>query len=417
MKPKDINTNNIGGVSSYRNPTDEEFWSAIRKILSYEEPSHKWSQVSRLARKHFERKFFETLPNATQNKIIAQIFGNENPLNKSVDKTFDKITDSFDRTVSALIAFEDLKRFQLLAFDMWHQNKELKVAKINNRDFLHKVFGSLFEQFRQTEIAWLDFWVENSIAWHKLLESGPWQNDHNLGIPITGLLQGFQTSLMTAGDRQPVLIWNENCKNWKAHFSGGFLSEKILLVEGQTEIILLPSFAKQLNIDLNKISVYLDACGGAQQMAKQYLNLRDTVCLPVMCLLDADASEQAEIISDSMRDCDLLLTLEKGEIEDIFSDEIIFRCMQTYLSQIGFLDSIQFSDLLDNKADDNEEQTRVARLDRLCRERNLGAFDKVSFAKILAAKIEPAEIPSEAREILNQLKKLDPEKKGLRFNG
>lgn len=415
MKPKDINTNNIGGVSSYRNPTDEEFWSAIRKILSYEEPSHKWSQVSRLARKHVEKKFFETLPNATQNKIIAQIFGNENPLNKSVDKTFENL----DRTISALIAFEDLKRFQLLAFDMWHQSKELKGAKINNLAFLQELFADIFVQFKQSEIAWLDFWVENAVAWQRILEPGPWRNDHNLGVPIAGLLQGFKSALEAAWHRHPFSVWNENLKYWTTKFSGGFLSEKILLVEGQTEIILLPSFSKQLDIDLNKISVHLDACGGAQQMAKQYLNLRDTVSIPVMCLLDADASEQSEIITDSLRDCDLLLTLEKGEIEDIFGDEIIFRSMQTYLSQMGFLDSIQFSDLQfpSKPADENEPQTRVERLDRLCRERNLGAFDKVSFAKILANKIEPDEIPTEAREILNQLKKLDPEKKGLRFNG
>ncbi len=420
LKPKDINTNNKSSVSSsYRNPTDEEFWSAIRKVVvTYEEPSHKWSQLGRMARKHVDKKNFERLPFEEQNKIFSQIYGNENPLNSAVDKNI----KLFNAKVSALIAFESLKRFERLAFDMWHQNKEIKDAKICNQEFLQEIFGETFAQFQKSEIAWLDFWVNNSFAWHKILDPDFSQRDPLYGAPLSRFLGAFRDRLHSDPETQPIPIrdiWHSSLKTLKPLLSGGFLCEKILLVEGQTELILLPAFAKLLHIDLNKISVHMDASGGAQQMVKQYLNLRDIVSIPIMCLLDSDAKEQTELISDSLRDSDRLLIIEKGEIEDIFLDETIFRSMQTYMSEMGFLDTIQFEDLLmpSELSSENEEQTRVAKLDRLCRSRGLGAFDKVSFAKVLANKLEVMEIPAEAREILHQLKNLDPEKKGLRFNG
>jgi len=400
--------------SSYRNPTDEEFWSAIRKILSYEEPSHKWSQLNRMARRHVDKKVLEQLPLATQNKIFAQIFGVENPLFESVDKTW----LNFDQTLSALVAYEDLKRFERLAFDMWYQTKELHDAKICNQDFLNELFGEKIDRFQKSEIAWLDYWVNNSFAWHKLFDSEFSKIDNLFGRSLSRILLGFRDRLQADLKVQPLSVWVLQRKEMRKLFSGGFLCEKILLVEGQTEMILLPALAKLLNIDLIEISSYIDACGGAQQVAKQYLNLRDTVSLPILCLLDGDALEQAELISDSLRDCDRLLTLRKGEIEDLFLEETIFRCMQIYMSEMGYLDTIVFEDLREQAETVSEAQgqRRVEILDRLCRQRGLGDFDKVAFAKILAEKIEKTEVPEEAKVILRQLKDLDLDKRGLRFN-
>jgi len=415
LKPKDINTKNKSSVSSsYRNPTDEEFWSAIRKILSYEEPSHKWSQLSRLARRHVDKKMFEQLPLATQNKIFAQIFGVENPLFETVDKNW----RIFDQTISALICFEDLKRFERLAFDMWYQSKDLHDAKICNLDFLRQLFGEKIDRFQPSEIAWLDFWVSNSFAWHKLFDPEFAQIDQSIGSALSRILVAFRDQVNSSSKPQPISVWVLLRKDLQKLFSGGFLCEKILLVEGQTEVILLPALAKLLNIDLIEISAYIDACGGAQQVTKQYLNLRDTVSLPILCLLDGDAIEQSELISDSLRDCDRLLTLRKGEIEDLFSQETIFRCMQLYVSEMGYLDSIQFEDLRihQESAPEDKIRRRVEMLDRLCRSRGLGDFDKVAFAKILSEKISKSEVPEEAKIILRQLKDLDLDKRGLRFD-
>lgn len=415
MKPKDINTKNKSSVSSsYRNPTDEEFWSAIRKILSYEEPSHKWSQLNRMARRHVDKKMFEQLPLATQNKIFAQIFGVENPLFESIDKSW----LNFDRIFSALVAYEDLKRFERLAFDMWYQTKELHDAKICNQEFLSQLLGEKMERFQTSEIAWLDFWVSNSFAWHKLFDHEFSKIEPAVGAGLSRILQGFRDRLKADSKLKPISVWVLEQQELRKLFSGGFLCEKVLLVEGQTEIILLPALAKLLNIDLIEISAYIDPCGGAQQVAKQYLNLRDTVSLPILCLLDGDAIEQAELISDSLRDCDRLLTLRKGEIEDLFLEETIFRCMQVYLSEMGYLDSIVFEDIQNSSEAASEGKThrRVEILDRLCRSRGLGDFDKVAFAKILAEKIEKPEVPEEAKVILRQLKDLDLDKRGLRFN-
>lgn len=367
-----------------------------------------------MARRHVDKKVLEQLPLATQNKIFAQIFGVENPLFESVDKTW----LNFDQTLSALVAYEDLKRFERLAFDMWYQTKELHDAKICNQDFLNELFGERIDRFQKSEIAWLDYWVNNSFAWHKLFDSEFSKIDNLLGRSLSRILLGFRDRLQADMKVQPLSVWVLQRKEMRKLFSGGFLCEKILLVEGQTEMILLPALAKLLNIDLIEISSYIDACGGAQQVAKQYLNLRDTVSLPILCLLDGDALEQAELISDSLRDCDRLLTLRKGEIEDLFLEETIFRCMQIYMSEMGYLDTIVFEDLREQAetASEAQGQRRVEILDRLCRQRGLGDFDKVAFAKILAEKIEKTEVPEEAKVILRQLKDLDLDKRGLRFN-
>lgn len=367
-----------------------------------------------MARRHVDKKVLEQLPLATQNKIFAQIFGVENPLFESVDKTW----LNFDQTLSALVAYEDLKRFERLAFDMWYQTKELHDAKICNQDFLNELFGEKIDRFQKSEIAWLDYWVNNSFAWHKLFDSEFSKIDNLFGRSLSRILLGFRDRLQADLKVQPLSVWVLQRKEMRKLFSGGFLCEKILLVEGQTEMILLPALAKLLNIDLIEISSYIDACGGAQQVAKQYLNLRDTVSLPILCLLDGDALEQAELISDSLRDCDRLLTLRKGEIEDLFLEETIFRCMQIYMSEMGYLDTIVFEDLREQAETVSEAQgqRRVEILDRLCRQRGLGDFDKVAFAKILAEKIEKTEVPEEAKVILRQLKDLDLDKRGLRFN-
>jgi len=389
---------------------------------------------------------FEQLPLATQNKIFAQIFGVENPQFESADQNQQNIC----RTISALVAYEDLKRFERLAFDMWYQNKDFHDAKICNSDFLRQLFGERMDRFQPSEIAWLDFWVSNAFAWHKLFDSEFARIEQSIGLALSRILEAFRNRVYSDATLHPISVWVSLRPDLQKLFSGGFLCEKIMLVEGQTEVILLPALAKLLNIDLIEISAYIDPCGGAQQVAKQYLNLRDTVSLPIMCLLDGDAVEQAELISDSLRDCDRLLTLRKGEIEDLFLEETIFHCLQIYLSEMGFLDSIQFEDLHVEPEPAPQAQShaqlqlpfqsrfviqppqqpvqqqpqqpepkvrrRVEILDRLCRARGLGDFDKVAFAKVLSEKIERAEVPEEAKVILNQLKDLDLDKRGLRFN-
>ncbi len=169
-----------------------------------------------------------------------------------------------------------------------------------------------------------------------------------------------------------------------------FPSNLIILAEGVTEIILLPWLAKNNGLDLNAAGVMLLSAGGANQVVKKYFQLKETVAIPIFCLLDHDAQVQANEIKGVLRSRDNLYVLESGEIEDLFKLESLISLLNAYLVDLphisGYSSPISSEDFLSNS-------NRSTVLDKLWRERDLGKFDKVGFAKFVA------DSPCHAQEI------------------
>jgi hypothetical protein len=170
-------------------------------------------------------------------------------------------------------------------------------------------------------------------------------------------------------------------KQWRNNLPGHSLPELIVLVEGPTEIILLPLLALRLGIDLNALGAMLIAAGGANQVAKKYAQLKEIVAIPIFCLLDRDAEQQKNLIAGQLRSEDYLYTLKEGEIEDLIRMDSFVPLINRYLvtGQYGALglEPVQESDF-------EPGLSRTAVLERLWRQRNLGKFDKVGFARFIA---------------------------------
>ena len=98
-------------------------------------------------------------------------------------------------------------------------------------------------------------------------------------------------------------------------FKTKFPLEKIIIAEGITEEILLPTFAKLLNYDFDENGIELIAAGGKNQVAKDYIKLKDALNIPIVILLDADAKTIAETISDKLREFDKLILIEKVNLK------------------------------------------------------------------------------------------------------
>lgn len=176
-----------------------------------------------------------------------------------------------------------------------------------------------------------------------------------------------------------------------------FPVEKVVLCEGITEEILLPSFARLAGYDFDRYGVKLISAGGKNQVAKLYCELKDELKLPIFILLDADAVETSRLIDGVIRDCDAMYLIKHGEFEDIFSLNLIKRTINK-----------RFKNICESTISDfkhNEPMTRV--LSEFFRLHELGDFQKAEFAKELAENLKyETDLTEEIIEIVDNIKNL-----------
>lgn len=118
---------------------------------------------------------------------------------------------------------------------------------------------------------------------------------------------------------------NKNQIAERRDFSLKFPLEKIVLVEGITEEILLPKFAEVCGFDFDKNGINLISAGGKNQVVKLFYQLVENLKLPIFVLLDNDAKQNFEEIKPKLRKGDMVYILEKGEFEDILPLNLIKR--------------------------------------------------------------------------------------------
>lgn len=149
-----------------------------------------------------------------------------------------------------------------------------------------------------------------------------------------------------------------------------FPIEKIVLAEGITEEILLPKFAQILDYDFDENGIIVIPAGGKNQVAKEYMNLKDKLKKPIIILLDADATEIGQKISNKLREIDKLILIEKGEFEDILPLSLLTKTI-----------NYQFINIFNISEEDFSTNTnRVKNLEEIYRINGLGEFKKSEFA-------------------------------------
>lgn len=195
-------------------------------------------------------------------------------------------------------------------------------------------------------------------------------------------------------------------QNAKCALEPEFLPEKLLLVEGQTEAILLPLFAEISGLEFLKNRILMISGGGANQVAKRFLSFRQASKLPIACLLDGDARTQYDVIRQHLDDCDMLFSLAAGEFEDTFELPVFIRLLNAYLQSMTGVNApslVEYQPLTEAHFEPGQKRTQI--LNKIWRSKSLGNFDKVEFAAFVAQNIRTGkDIPEDFKLLIAELK-------------
>ena len=170
--------------------------------------------------------------------------------------------------------------------------------------------------------------------------------------------------------------------------------EKVLLVEGLTEEILLPAFSKFLGFDFYKKGIQVIGAGGKNQVVKMYYKLIEETKLPIFLLLDKDAEENIKQIQPRLREIDKIHLVACGEFEDMLPKSLIIKTINNHLKN--------FSSISDDDLDDSLPE--VKNLEYIFKTKGLHEFKKADFAKMIRNNInEPSDISPEIVEITKEI--------------
>ena len=173
-----------------------------------------------------------------------------------------------------------------------------------------------------------------------------------------------------------------------------FPVEKVILVEGITEEILLPAFARFLEHDFYAKGIQVIAAGGKNQVVKMYYKLAEELKIPIFVLLDKDAEENIRQIEPKLRNGDKIHLVSCGEFEDLLSKSLIVKTVNSHFR--NFL-SITEADLLSNIP-----TARI--LEELFKTKGLHEFKKAEFAKLVRENINSiSDISNEISAIINEI--------------
>lgn len=170
--------------------------------------------------------------------------------------------------------------------------------------------------------------------------------------------------------------------------------EKVILVEGLTEEILLPAFSRFLGVDFYKQGYQIIPAGGKNQVVKMYYKLADEVKIPIFILLDKDAEDNIKQITPRLRNIDTIHLVSCGEFEDLLPKSLIVKTVNSELSNFA---TITEEELIDNVPE-------AKNLELIFKEKGLHEFKKADFAKLVRENItEQSDVSDEIREIIKEL--------------
>lgn len=185
----------------------------------------------------------------------------------------------------------------------------------------------------------------------------------------------------------------EQAKNRKA-CGLKFPIEKIVIVEGITEEILLPKFALISGLNFDEAGINVISAGGKNQVVKLFYQFADTLKLPIFVLLDNDAKENFQEIAPKLRPQDKVYVLEGGEFEDILPLNLLKRTLNRHFRNYS---SVLLEDLRKNMP-----MTKV--LGEIFKARGM-EFKKAEFASLVSENVlRPQDLSEEIRAVIFELK-------------
>ncbi len=387
-------------------------WACLQRCLTFEDPASRWQRIEGLVRKQLADQNAKTkdqppLTLAEQDRLFATIYG----LRSSAVAEPEYAEAA--RMLNVMLALADIDRFTDIAFDSWNVHVPAEANKKESGDFSDEPADqALLELAKQLELTVAEqLWLRHSCRaapdWTVLMVPGPWSTDARAEFLVNQLRRLKPLKMEAAGFLQGKQLFDAALKRERGDLPGSFLPELILLVEGETEMILLPHFAYLLGRDFSSMGVMVVSSGGGKQVARKYFELRDVVAMPIVLVTDADAGDEVEVAAESLRENDRLHVWKDGEIEDTLSTEILVQQLNNFLQASGapgYVAATEFP----------QGQRRTAILNRLWRARGLGNFDKIGFAEVVAANLrEKEQVPADVAVAIATVQKLlqDEQKK------
>ncbi len=186
-------------------------------------------------------------------------------------------------------------------------------------------------------------------------------------------------------------------------------TQALVLVEGETERILLPLFAEAAGLDFNALGIGIWPVGGKNQVLSVYRENARNLEIPICVVLDSDAANIAAELRTMLRQDDkpgdVVFEIAEGEFEDIYDLALMLKVINTVYQPYPEVTKTSFKEIgLQHKA-----QGRVQTLKALWQSYGLGAFDKIEFANHYAEafkllnqrRSEP--LPPAMRELINTI--------------
>ncbi len=310
--------------------------------------------------------------------------------------TKDQIIISLDR----LTRFKRTEDKYLRVFlDIIHSNliePVLKKNEIKNLDYKY-ITEIVTEIFNQT------LGAPNTLDINRYLkeyENSIFVNDKNTQNFLDNNIN-YAEGIKLLPDNLPVnLKWLKSLSDKEPSTSNRevhllkFPIEKVLLVEGITEEILLPVFAEFLGYDFYAKGIQIIAAGGKNQVVKLYYKLAEELKIPVFVLLDKDAEDNIRQIEPKLRPIDKIHLVSCGEFEDLLPKSLIVKTVNS-----------DFKNFLSiTEADLPSDIPTAAILEELFKTKGLHEFKKADFAKMVKDNITTEEdISDEITAIIEEL--------------
>ena len=173
-----------------------------------------------------------------------------------------------------------------------------------------------------------------------------------------------------------------------------FPIEKVILVEGLTEEILLPAFSKFLGYDFYRKGIQVIGAGGKNQVVKMYYKLIEELKIPIFLLLDRDAEENIRQIKPKLREIDKIHLVSCGEFEDLLPKSLIIKTLNSHF--------VNFTTVTDKDLADDLPEAK--NLENIFKTKGLHEFKKADFAKLVRENItENSDISKEIADIVKEI--------------
>ena len=312
--------------------------------------------------------------------------------------TNDQIIISLDRLTRFKSTKEKYRRvfFDILCSNILepklkkHELEELDVRTLT--DYVTEIFNNSLAYKNSN-----DYSINEKI---KDYENSVFINDEQTNIMLNNKINYAEAIKLVPSDCVINLKWlkslteNNNLSDIRKAHLLKFPIEKVILVEGITEEILLPAFSKYLGYDFYAEGIQIIASGGKNQVVKMYYQLSEEIKIPIFVLLDRDAEENIRQIQPKLRNIDKIHLVSCGEFEDLLSKSLIIKTINSH-----------FQNFLSVTEDDINKPLPTAKiLEEIFKTKGLHEFKKAEFAKLVRENIsEDTDISEEIFEIVKEI--------------